>query len=113
MKNLPNFGEFKKFQPLIEKASDFEIDFLKNIINESQIDLQDEINEGSVFNEIKTSLSKFFLGSLSRANMIDKTRQIIVQTEIELYTGTVELEDTIEEIEEKLTASKKYLMTFR
>lgn len=107
MKNLPNFGEFKNFQPLIEKASDFEIDFLKNIINENEIELQDEVNEGSVFNEIKTSLSKFFLGSLSRANMIDKTRQIIVQTEIELYTGTVELEDAIEEIEEKLAAAKK------
>jgi hypothetical protein len=107
MKNLPNFDEFKNYQPLIEKASSSEIEFLKSILNENNEYQESDINEGSIFNDIKTSLSKFFLGSLSRANMIDKTRQIIVQNEIDLYTGNLELTDEIEDMEEKLNAAKK------
>jgi hypothetical protein len=107
MKNLPNFNEFKNYQPLIEKASSSEIEFLKGILNENNEYQESDINEGSIFNDIKTSLSKFFLGSLSRANMIDKTRQIIVQNEIDLYTGNLELTDEIEDMEEKLNAAKK------
>ena len=107
MKNLPNFNEFKNYQPLIEKASSSEIAFLKGILNENNEYQESDINEGSIFNDIKTSLSKFFLGSLSRANMIDKTRQIIVQNEIDLYTGNLELTDEIEDIEEKINAAKK------
>ena len=107
MKNLPNFDEFKNYQSLIEKASPSEIEFLKGILNENNEYQENDINEGSIFNDIKTSLSKFFLGSLSRANMIDKTRQIIVQNEIDLYTGNLELTDEIEGMEEKMNVAKK------
>jgi hypothetical protein len=56
------------------------------------------INEGVFGDYLKNSLSKFFLGSLSRVGMIDKARKVLVDLEIDI----IEKKDAFEEAIEKL-----------
>ncbi len=99
MKNLPSFSEFKKYDSLLESA-DSELSLELNELESA--DPYYTVNESSLFNSIKNSLSKFFLGSLSVVGMIDKSRKILADLEIDIIEKRYEFEEAIDKIEDDL-----------
>ena len=95
MKNLPSFNEFKKYESLIETV-DRELN--EEFASLETAEPNHTINEGVFGDYLKNSLSKFFLGSLSRVGMIDKARKVLVDLEIDI----IEKKDAFEEAIEKL-----------
>jgi DNA repair exonuclease SbcCD ATPase subunit len=95
MKNLPSFNDFKKYESLIETV---DTELRNDFFSLETAETDHTINEGIFGDYLKNSLSKFFLGSLSRVGMIDKARKILVDLEIE----TIEKRSDFEEMLEKL-----------
>lgn len=95
MKNLPSFNDFKKYESLIETVDS---ELRNELFSLETAETNHTINEGIFGDYLKNSLSKFFLGSLSRVGMIDKARKILVDLEIE----TIEKRSDFEEMLEKL-----------
>lgn len=95
MKNLPSFNDFKKYESLIETVDS---ELRNELFSLETAETNHTINEGIFGDYLKNSLSKFFLGSLSRVGMIDKARKILVDLEIE----AIEKRSDFKEMTEKL-----------
>ena len=95
MKNLPSFNDFKKYESLIETVDS---ELRNELFSLETAEPNHTINEGIFGDYLKNSLSKFFLGSLSRVGMIDKARKVLVDLEIDI----IEKKDAFEEAIEKL-----------
>ena len=95
MKNLPSFNDFKKYGSLIETVDS---ELSEEFASLESAEPNHTINEGIVGDYLKNSLSKFFLGSLSRVGMIDKARKLLVDLEIDI----IEKKDAFEESVDKL-----------
>ena len=99
MKNLPSFNDFKKYESLIETVD--------NELNEEFASLERSepnhaLNEGIFGDYLKNSLSKFFLGSLSRVGMIDKARKLLVDLEIDAIEKRADFEENVERLESEM-----------
>ena len=81
MKNLPSFNDFKKYESLIETVDS---ELRNELFSLETAEPNHTINEGVFGDYLKNSLSKFFLGSLSRVGMIDKARKVLVDLEIDI-----------------------------
>lgn len=99
MKNIPSFSEFSKYDSLIESAN---AELLSEINELETADPYYTVNEGSLLDPIKNSISKFFLGSFSIIGMIDKSRKILVDLEIDVIEKRQDFEEAIDKIEEDL-----------
>ena len=86
MKNLPSFNDFKKYGSLIETVDS---ELSEEFASLESAEPNHTINEGIVGDYLKNSLSKFFLGSLSRVGMIDKARKVLVDLEIDIIEKMV------------------------
>ncbi len=95
MKNLPSFNDFKKYGSLIETVDS---ELREEFASLETAEPNHTINEGMFGDYLKNSLSKFFLGSLSRVGMIDKARKLLVDLEIDI----IEKKDAFEESVDKL-----------
>jgi len=95
MKNLPSFNDFKKYGSLIETVDS---ELSEEFASLETAEPNHTINEGMFGDYLKNSLSKFFLGSLSRVGMIDKARKLLVDLEIDI----IEKKDAFEESVDKL-----------
>jgi hypothetical protein len=95
MKNLPSFNDFKKYESLIETV---DRELKEEFASLEGAEPNHTVNEGIVGDYLKNSLSKFFLGSLSRVGMIDKARKLLVDLEIDI----IEKRDAFDESVEKL-----------
>ena len=101
MKNVPSFDEFLKFNHLFESADQSLIDEFNSL---EKSDKFYKINEGKALDSIKSSLSKFFLGPLSKTGMIDETRNIMLQIEIDLVEQKNRIKGEIEDIDDQINA---------
>lgn len=99
MKNLPSFKEFSENQDFIEPVSESLINDFKNL---ERADPYHSVNEGSLLDQVKNQISKFFLGSFSRLNMIDEARQIILELRLDLLEKEDEFENKIEQIQKEI-----------
>jgi hypothetical protein len=100
MKNIPSFNEFKKYDHLLESSDDL----LRKEFNElERLEISYNLNEGSALDSIKSSLSKFFLGPLSKTGMIDETRKIMIDLEIDLIEQKYSIEKEIENINDQIS----------
>lgn len=99
MKNLPSFNDFKKYESLIESVDrDLASEF--NLLEGAEP--YHTVNEGIFGDWVKNSLSKFFLGSLSRVGMIDKARKLLVDLEIDAIEKRADFEKSVEDLESQL-----------
>lgn len=96
MKNIPSFSEFKKYGDLMESVSP---ELLNELNSLERVEPIHSVNEGNLMNNLKNSLSKFFLGSMSRISMIDQARKIILDLELDLIEKKDEFEKNIEKID--------------
>ena len=96
MKNLPSFNDFKKYESLIETI---DTELRDEFFSLEAAETNHTINEGIFGDYLKNSLSKFFLGSLSRVGMIDKARKILVDLEIEAIGKRSDFEEMIEKLD--------------
>jgi hypothetical protein len=96
MKNLPSFNDFKKYESLIETVDS---ELRNELFSLETAETNHTINEGIFGDYLKNSLSKFFLGSLSRVGMIDKARKILVDLEIEAIEKRSDFEEMIEKLD--------------
>jgi len=96
MKNLPSFNDFKKYESLIETVDS---ELRDEFFSLEAAETNHTINEGIFGDYLKNSLSKFFLGSLSRVGMIDKARKILVDLEIEAIEKRSDFEEMIEKLD--------------
>ena len=99
MKNLPSFKEFSLYESYLEKATPDLYEEYKSLEGAQP---NNSINEGAFLDNIKNSLSKFFLGSLSRVGMIDKARKLLVDLEIDAIEKKFEFEESIAKIEDQI-----------
>lgn len=99
MKNLPSFNDFKKYESLIETV-DRELN--KEFASLERSEPNHTVNEGIFGDYLKNSLSKFFLGSLSRVGMIDKARKLLVDLEIDAIEKRANFEENIEKLESEI-----------
>jgi DNA repair exonuclease SbcCD ATPase subunit len=65
------------------------------------------VNEGQLMNVVKNSLSKFFLGSMSRVSMIDQARKIILDLELDIVEKKDEFERAIEKLDSQIDSLTK------
>lgn len=101
MRNVPSFDEFLKYNSLFENASQDLIEEFKFLEKSSR---SYEINEGKALDSIKSSLSKFLLGPLSKTGMIDDTRKIMLELEIDLIEQIDNIRDQIDEISDQINS---------
>ena len=99
MKNLPSFNDFKKYESLIETV-DRELN--EEFASLERSEPNHTVNEGIFGDYLKNSLSKFFLGSLSRVGMIDKARKLLVDLEIDAIEKRANFEENIEKLESEI-----------
>lgn len=99
MKNIPSFSEFKKYGDLLEKADPRLIHELKSL---DKVEPYHSVNEGQLMNVLKNNLSKFFLGSMSRINMIDQARKIILDLELDIVEKKHEFEKAIDKLDSQI-----------
>ena len=104
MKNLPSFEEYKKYDHFLESASPELVDELRSL---ESAEPYHSVNEGSVMNMFKNNLSKFFLGSMSRVNMIDQARKIVLELELDLIEKKNNFELEVDEIDSKIDELSK------
>lgn len=100
MKNIPSFNEFKKYDSLLESVTP---DLIADFQELEKADPYYTVNEGALMDTIKNSMSKFFLGPLSRTGMIDETRKIMTDLEIDLIEQKWNLEDQIDSIQDQIS----------
>lgn len=99
MKNLPYFNDFKKYESLIETV---DRELSQEFATLESANPNHTINEGIFGDYLKNSLSKFFLGSLSRVGMIDKARKLLVDLEIDIIEKRDSFEETIEKLDSEI-----------
>ena len=99
MKNLPSFNDFKKYESLIETV---DRELSEEFASLEAAEPNHTINEGIFGDYLKNSLSKFFLGSLSRVGMIDKARKLLVDLEIDIIEKRDSFEETIEKLDSEI-----------
>ena len=99
MKNLPSFNDFKKYESLIETV---DRELSEEFASLESANPNHTVNEGIVGDYLKNSLSKFFLGSLSRVGMIDKARKLLVDLEIDAIEKRADFEENIEKLESEI-----------
>lgn len=104
MIKIPKFEEFQKLDQLIESA-DFNLQKELHLLEKA--DPIHSVNEGSIMNTIKNSLSKFFLGPLSRVGMIDDARKVILDLEMDIIEQKHKKMEEIGEIEDQLSSLSK------
>ena len=104
MKNIPSFNEFKKYEDLIEKVDPRLVQELKSL---ETAEPYHSVNEGQLMNVVKNSLSKFFLGSMSRVSMIDQARKIILDLELDIVEKKDEFERAIEKLDSQIDSLTK------
>ena len=104
MKNIPSFNEFKKYEDLLEKA---DRSLVQELVNIEKADPYHSVNEGHVMNVLKNTLSKFFLGSMSRITMLDEARKIILDLELDIVEKKDQFEKDIEELDTKISELSK------
>ena len=101
MNLIPSFQEFEETNPLNGKITP--------ALAESLADYfagEEEVNEG-VFDSIKNTLSKTFLGSLSYINMIDKVRSEVLKLEKELVQKKYSFEDEMDSLKNSIKELSK------
>lgn len=101
MKNIPSFSQFSSNQDFIEPVSESLMQEFRSL---ERAEPYYSVNEGSLLNQVKNQISKFFLGSFSRLSMIDEARQIILELRIDLLEKEAEFEKKIEEIQKEIDA---------
>jgi DNA repair exonuclease SbcCD ATPase subunit len=104
MKNIPSFNEFKKYEDLLEKA---DRSLVQELVNIEKADPYHSVNEGHVMNVLKNTLSKFFLGSMSRISMIDEARKIILDLELDIVEKKDQFEKDIEKLDVQISELSK------
>jgi DNA repair exonuclease SbcCD ATPase subunit len=104
MKNIPSFNEFKKYEDLLEKA---DRSLVQELVNIEKANPYHSVNEGHVMNVLKNTLSKFFLGSMSRISMIDEARKIILDLELDIVEKKDQFEKDIEALDTKISELSK------
>jgi chromosome segregation ATPase len=96
MKNLPSFNEFRKYDSLMESVGPELINEFKTL---EQADPYHTVNEGQFLNDVKNTLSKFFLGAFSRVGMIDEARKVLVNLEIDLIEAKHKFENEMDDMD--------------
>jgi DNA repair exonuclease SbcCD ATPase subunit len=104
MKNIPSFNEFKKYEDLLEKA---DRSLVQELVNIEKAKPYHSVNEGHVMNVLKNTLSKFFLGSMSRISMIDEARKIILDLELDIVEKKDQFEKDIEKLDVQISELSK------
>jgi len=104
MKNIPSFNEFKKYEDLLEKA---DRSLVQELISIEKADPYHSVNEGHVMNVLKNTLSKFFLGSMSRITMLDEARKIILDLELDIVEKKDQFEKDIEKLDVQISELSK------
>lgn len=97
MKLIPDFENFENSYPLEGKITPELSEKLAEYFSESQ-----GVNEASFIDNIKNTLSKTFLGSLSYINMIDKLRTEILKIEKEIVSKKYEHEAEIDSLKDSI-----------
>jgi len=104
MKNIPSFNEFKKYEDLLEKA---DRSLVQELVNIEKADPYHSVNEGHVMNVLKNTLSKFFLGSMSKISMLDEARKIILDLELDIVERKDQFEKDIEKLDVQISELSK------
>ena len=104
MSRIPDFSQFKALKPLIEKASNEEIDLISSLNKNNKI--QNEINEG-LFSRFLSSVSSSVFGVFSKSGQVDELRAQALRAEKEYFTGTLDLEDQMDSLEADLKSAKE------
>jgi hypothetical protein len=104
MKNIPSFNEFKKYEDLLEKA---DRSLVQELVNIEKADPYHSVNEGHVMNVLKNTLSKFFLGSMSKITMLDEARKIILDLELDIVERKDQFEKDIEKLDVQISELSK------
>lgn len=99
MKNLPSFNDFKKYESLIETV---DRELSEEFASLEAAEPNHTINEGIFGDYLKNSLSKFFLGSLSRVGMIDKARKLLVDLEIDIIEKKGVFEESLDKLDSEI-----------
>jgi hypothetical protein len=98
---IPNFQEFEENNPLNGKITPALAESLAEYFAGEQA-----VNEG-IFDSIKNTLSKTFLGSLSYINMIDKVRAEVLKLEKESIQKKYAFEDEMDSLKGSLKEISK------
>jgi signal transduction histidine kinase len=98
---ITNFQEFEETNPLNGKITPALAESLAEYFAGEQA-----VNEG-IFDSIKNTLSKTFLGSLSYINMIDKVRAEVLKLEKESLQKKYAFEDEIEALKNSIKELSK------
>jgi hypothetical protein len=104
MSRIPDFSQFKALKPLIEKASNEEIDLISSLNKNNKI--RNEINEG-LFSRFLSSVSSSVFGVFSKSGQVDELRAQALRAEKEYFTGTLDLEDQMDSLEADLKSAKE------
>ena len=96
MKNLPSFEEYKKYDHFLESTDQYLVSELRSL---ETAEPYHSVNEGQVMDVFKNTVSKFFLGSMSRVNMLDQARKIILDLELDLIERKNDFESDVEKID--------------
>jgi DNA repair exonuclease SbcCD ATPase subunit len=104
MSRILDFSQFKHLKPLIEKASEDEIDMISSIKSGSF--QSEEINEG-LFGRFLSSFSSSMFGVFSKSGQVDELRSQALKSEKDYYTGMLDLEDQIESIKSDLKTAQE------
>jgi hypothetical protein len=104
MKNLPSFSEFSKHEDFIDPIDESTLYEFSQL---SRGKRHTSLNESALLNSVKNQISKFFLGSFSRLNMIDEARSIILDLRIDLLEQEQQTEIKIDQIEDEISNVSK------
>lgn len=104
MKSIPSFSEFSKYYDFVEPVDE---SLLFEFSNLPRVENPVLLNESSILNQVKNSISKFFLGSFSRLNMLDEARQVILSLKLDLLEKKFGLEKKIDAITDEIEELKK------
>lgn len=104
MKNLPSFSEFSKHEDFIDPIDEATLYEFSQLPRGKK---HFSLNESALLNSVKNQISKFFLGSFSRLNMIDEARSIILDLRIDLLEQEEQTEIKIDQIEDEIAQLSK------
>jgi hypothetical protein len=99
MKNLPSFEEYKKYDHFLESTG---ADLASELRSLETAEPYHSVNEGQAMNAVKNTLSKFFLGNMSRVNMLDQARKIVLELELDLIEKKHEFELLVDKIDSQI-----------
>ena len=101
MKNIPSFKQFAENHDFLEPVDE---SLLQEFRSLEGADPYYSVNESSLLDTVKNQMSKFFLGSFSRLNMIDEARRIILELRIDLIEKEAEFENKMEALQKEIDA---------